>query len=104
VTEAMANPEYCRTCLYELMFECYNFPKIFLGVDSLFAAYANSSDLTEYQSRSRLVVNIGYSTIHIVPILKGTVVYNEIKRINVGVGNSWEILHKSLHLKYPHLK
>ena len=104
LTEPIANPEYCRTNLYEQMFECYGCPKVFLGVDALFSSYYHSKNLEEYQQRSRLIISIGYSTIHVIPVIKGTIAYNEIKRINVGVGNSWEILHKSLNFKYPHLK
>ena len=47
---------------------------------------------------------MSHGAIHIVPILNGNIIYNELKRINVGVGNTYDILYKSLNLKFPHVK
>lgn len=48
LTEPIANPEYCRNNLYEQLFECYECPKLFLGIDCLFGTYYHSKDLRDY--------------------------------------------------------
>lgn len=64
------------------MFECYRAPSVMLGVDALFAAYNNSLD--KYLKQTRLVINFGDQTTHVVPIVNGQIIYQNIKRLNVG--------------------
>ena len=43
-------------------------------------------------------------TTHIIPIVKGVVQMNDIKRINVGGYNSYDLLFRHLNLKHPQFK
>ena len=52
--------------------------------------------MSEYHESSSLIISIGNSCTHIIPIIKGEVMYSEIKRVNIGVGNCFELLYKSL--------
>ena len=60
--------------------------------------------MSEYHESSSLIISIGNSCTHIIPIIKGEVMYSEIKRVNIGVGNCFELLYKSLNLKHQHFK
>ena len=50
------------------------------------------------------MISLGNSTIHIVPIINGQVQFMEIKRINVGGSNSYEIFQKNMNLKFNNQK
>lgn len=62
----------------ELLFEGYGIPGVCYGVDSLFSMYRNDIGDTA------LIVNCGYHTIHIVPVLRGRVCVEQARRINLG--------------------
>lgn len=62
----------------ELLFEGYGIPAVSYGVDSLFSMYKN--DIGD----SALIVNIGYHTIHIIPVIRGKVIAHHARRINLG--------------------
>lgn len=47
-----------------------------------------------------LLISLGNSTIHIVPIINGEIQFYDIKRINVGGANSYEIFQKNMSLKF----
>ena len=51
-----------------------------------------------------LLISFGNSTIHVVPIIRGEVQFMDIKRINVGGSNSYEIFQKNLNLKFTNQK
>ncbi|KAL4719165.1 hypothetical protein ACJJTC_011469, partial [Scirpophaga incertulas] len=76
MTEAFVNPNYCRQLMSELLFEAY-------GGDSA------------------LIINCGYHTIHIIPVIKGQVIEQHARRINLGGSEMILYLHKLLQLKYP---
>lgn len=80
----------------EMFFECYCTPRLFLGVDSLFSYYNNipNHNLEAYKQNTCLLISISNSTIHIIPIIKGVIQYLNIKRINVGGANCFEMLYK----------
>jgi actin-related protein 5 len=42
ITECVANTEYSRSTVFEQMFECYQVPRLLVGVDSLFALFYNT--------------------------------------------------------------
>lgn len=63
----------------ELLFEAYGIPAVSYGVDSLFSFYRNGIGDTA------LIVNCGYHTIHFIPVLKGKVVAERARRINLGI-------------------
>ena len=47
---------------------------------------------------------MGNSTIHITPIVRGELQMADIKRINVGGSNSFDLLYKHMNIKYPAFK
>lgn len=62
----------------ELLFEGYGIPAVSYGVDSLFSFYRNDIGDTA------LIINCGYHTIHIIPVIKGKVFEEHARRINLG--------------------
>lgn len=80
----------------ELLFECYDIPSVFYGVDSLF-----SFNLNDNIKGTALIISIGYSTTHVIPYIDGQHVTDKIRRINVGGVHILNYLHRLLQLKYP---
>ncbi|XP_063537225.1 actin-related protein 5 [Cydia strobilella] len=95
MTEAFVTPNYCRQLMSELLFEGYGVPAVSYGVDSLFGMYRNDIGDTA------LIVNCGYHTIHIIPVIRGQVIEEHARRINLGGSEMVSYLHKLLQLKYP---
>lgn len=80
----------------ELLFECYQVPSVFYGIDSLFSFSFNNNI-----KDSALIVSIGYSATHVIPFVDGQVVSDKVRRINVGGFHMLNYLHRLLQLKYP---
>ncbi|VVD01173.1 unnamed protein product [Leptidea sinapis] len=95
MTEAFVTPNYSRQLMSELLFEGYGVPAVSYGIDSLFSFYRN--DIGD----SGLIVNCGYHTIHIIPVIRGNVIAEHARRINLGGSEIICYLHKLLQLKYP---
>ncbi|XP_026321639.1 actin-related protein 5 [Hyposmocoma kahamanoa] len=95
MTEAFVTPNYSRQLMSELLFEAYSVPAVSYGVDSLYSMYRNEIGDTA------LIVNCGYHTVHIIPVLRGQVVVEHARRINLGGSEMIAYLHKLLQLKYP---
>ncbi|XP_044740595.1 actin-related protein 5 [Chrysoperla carnea] len=95
MTEAFLNPNYCRQLMSELLFECYNIPGVTYGIDANFSCYQNKIDDT------CLIINCGYHTTHIVPVVDGNIIADKVRRINVGGFHIASFLHRLLQLKYP---
>lgn len=68
LTEAVCNPLYSRQMMSELLFECYQVPKVSYGVDSLYSFYHNRR---QNWPCSGLVISSGYQCTHILPVLEG---------------------------------
>jgi actin-related protein 5 len=62
----------------ELLFEGYGVPAVSYGVDSMFSMYRNEIGDTA------LIVNCGYHSIHFVPVIRGRVIEEHARRINLG--------------------
>lgn len=62
----------------ELLFEGYGVPGVSYGIDSLFSLYRNDIGDTA------LIVNCGYHSIHIIPVIRGRVYEEYARRINLG--------------------
>lgn len=62
----------------ELLFEGYGIPAVSYGVDSLFSMYKNNIGDTA------LIINCGYHTIHFIPVIRGQVIFEHARRINLG--------------------
>lgn len=63
----------------ELLFEGYGIPAVSYGIDSLYSMYRNKIGDTA------LIVNCGYHTIHIIPVIRGTIIVEHARRINLGL-------------------
>ncbi|XP_052888766.1 actin-related protein 5 [Anopheles moucheti] len=94
ITECLFNPNYCRSLMSELLFECYDIPGLSYGVDSLFSYYANQ------RPKHGLIIATGYHTTHVIPVMNGRIVVENIRRINIGGSNMIAFLHRCLQLKY----
>ncbi|XP_053673909.1 actin-related protein 5 [Anopheles nili] len=94
ITECLFNPNYCRSLMSELLFECYDIPGLSYGVDCLFSLYSNQ------RAKNGLVIATGYHTTHVVPVMDGHIVVDKIRRINIGGSNMIAFLHRCLQLKY----
>lgn len=79
----------------ELLFECYDVPSVCYGIDSLFGFSHNKI------GENGLIVSIGYYTIHVIPVLHGTVQSQRMRRVNLGGFHMITFLHRLLQLKYP---
>lgn len=80
----------------ELLFESYNIPSICYGVDSLFSYYKNMNGIED-----GLIVSCGYHATHVIPVLNGSVVLGNVRRLNLGGIQMINFLHRLLQLKYP---
>lgn len=95
LTEPMFNPNLSRQLMSELLFECYQVPSVSYGIDCLFAHhYSENQD-------NALLISLGYHTCHVVPIVGGKCIYNNVRRLNIGGFHIITFLHKILQLKYP---
>uniref|UniRef100_A0A8C6VKI2 Actin-related protein 5 n=1 Tax=Naja naja TaxID=35670 RepID=A0A8C6VKI2_NAJNA len=98
ITEAVCNPLYSRQMMSELLFECYQVPKVSYGVDSLYSFYHNKRQVWPC---SGLIVSSGYQCTHILPVLDGRLDARNGKRINLGGCQAALYLQRLLQLKYP---
>ncbi|ELT93653.1 hypothetical protein CAPTEDRAFT_223173 [Capitella teleta] len=97
MTEALANPNFSRNLMSELLFECYGVPEVTFGVDSLFSLHHS------YPSESQmnaLIVACGYNTTHIIPVLEGQPQCSHSRRINLGGLHSDLFMQRLLQLKH----
>nr|XP_022915377.1 actin-related protein 5 [Onthophagus taurus] len=97
ITEAFLNPNSQRQLMSELLFECYDVPGIVYGVDALYAYQCSQKP----QKENALIINMGYHTIHVIPILNNTTIFEHTRRINTGGYHVVSFLHRILQLKYP---
>lgn len=95
LTECVANPNYSRMLMSELMFECYGIPGLVYAVDGLLSYRLNGGQ------DSGLIVSCGYQATHIIPILNGRMVEGKVRRINLGGFNMINFMFRLLQLKYP---
>ena len=70
MTEAMCNPNYSRSLISELVFECYHIPALSYCVDSLLAFHYNTQSLNQCSSpaRSGIIIDSSHQSTHVIPI------------------------------------
>lgn len=77
LTEAMCNPNYCRSNISELLFECYRISAVSYAVDSMLSFYYNRAtslgDDFSVDKSSGLIISSSFNTTHVIPILEGNV-------------------------------
>eukprot|EP01126_Amoeba_proteus_P023856 TRINITY_DN2398_c0_g1_i24.p1 TRINITY_DN2398_c0_g1~~TRINITY_DN2398_c0_g1_i24.p1 ORF type:complete len:209 (+),score=26.85 TRINITY_DN2398_c0_g1_i24:77-703(+) len=72
LTEPVCCPQYTRQLMGELLFECYNVPRVGFGVDALFSYYYHKrNSLESLPIESALVLRSGNVTSHVLPIVEG---------------------------------
>ncbi|XP_069120696.1 actin-related protein 5-like [Argopecten irradians] len=98
MTEPVCNPNYCRQQMSELLFECYHVPRVAYGVDAMFSLYQNQPKLDKGDA---LIVDCGYQTTHILPVLGGRMDSATCRRINLGGAHLDGFMQRLLQLKYP---
>ena len=81
----------------ELLFEAFQVPKLTYGVDGLFSLYLNQPD---FENSTAMVISFGFHTVHFLPIIKGNLDAENIRRLNVGGFHLTNFLHRGLQLKY----
>ncbi|XP_014262122.1 actin-related protein 5 [Cimex lectularius] len=96
MTEALLNPNYSRMLMSELLFECYTVPSVCYCVDSLASYWRKPSE-----NSTSLLVDLGYSTCHVIPIINGNFDANQLRRLDLGGQHITSYLHRLLQLKYP---
>eukprot|EP00741_Cyanophora_paradoxa_P009455 tig00000144_g9159.t1 len=101
MTEPLCNPNYCRKMMSELLFEGYGIPSVCYGIDGLFSFhhYAAPRSL-----KDGLVVSLGHSACHVIPVLNGSPVINKSKRIDTGGLAVTETMFRLVNMKYPHYR
>ena len=77
MTEPMCNPNYCRSNISELLFECYRTSAVSYAVDSILSYYYNRAttlkDDFSIDKSNGLIISSSYNTSHVIPILDGGV-------------------------------
>ncbi|KNC83362.1 hypothetical protein SARC_04393, partial [Sphaeroforma arctica JP610] len=104
LTERVCAPIFTRARFFEMLYMAYGVPRIGLGVGCLVSNYlqtttrpsANGSD-----DKYAIVIQIGHSATHIVPLINGRMDSQNCKRVNIGAASTAHYLHNLLRLKYP---
>ena len=79
LTEATCIPNISRKLMSEMLFECYNVPRVIYAVDSLCSFNYNMAD-----DKHGLIVSCGYQTTHVLPIVDGKFDAPCSRRLNLG--------------------
>ena len=97
ITEAVCTPNACRGYMSEMLFECYNVPRVAYGVDGLFAMHHNKPHVND-----GIVVICGYHVTHVLPIVDGVCDTANARRLNFGGLNMMVYSRRLLQLQHPH--
>lgn len=85
----------------ELLFECYGLSSVCYGIDSVLSWQYNELGAKEQPSQNCLIVSFGYHTTHVVPILRGCLQHDKVRRLNLGGYQMISYLYRLLQMKYP---
>ncbi|KAI9372328.1 hypothetical protein BJX61DRAFT_507758 [Aspergillus egyptiacus] len=94
MTEPIANPNYPRKMMNEILFECYSAPSVAYGIDSLFSYRYN-------RGTDGLIVSSSHTSTHVIPVLNSKALLPNVSRLNFGGMHASEYLLKLMRLKYP---
>ncbi|XP_068148676.1 actin-related protein 5 [Drosophila tropicalis] len=100
LTEALANPSFCRQQMSELLFECYEVPGVSYGIDALYS-WEHYQQQQPKRGRDGLIISFGYSTTHVIPVLDGQLQLEHVRRLNVGGYHIITYLFRLMQMKYP---
>jgi len=88
MTEALCNPNYCRSNVSELLFECYRVSAVSYAVDSLLAFFYNCSkrdqDVFSAAHSNGLIISSSHQASHVIPVLNGGMQIESTKRLALG--------------------
>jgi len=112
VTEALCNPNYCRSRFSEILFECYGAPKVAYGVDALFAYDSMLNSPASYTPQETwggkashgLIIRVGHSSSNVIPIYDGAVGFKSSYRMALGGFSCSNTLQQLLLLRHPQHK
>ena len=74
MTETVAQPNFSRGLMNQMLFELYSVPSVAYGVDGLFSVHHNQK-----QVKDAFVISFGHQTVHLIPILDGEVVHGQVE-------------------------
>ncbi|PLB44901.1 putative chromatin remodeling complex subunit [Aspergillus steynii IBT 23096] len=94
MTEPIANLNYPKRMMNEILFECYNAPSVAYGIDSLFSYRYN-------RGTDGLIVSSSHTSTHVIPVLNNKALLSNCSRLNWGGMQASEYLLKLMKLKYP---
>lgn len=105
-TEAFCNLSLKRAKTHEIFFEAYGFDRLIPLSEPIVSLYEHQKEapLDALHADHGLLVSLGSKFCLVVPIVKGVADFSHSKRINVGTTDSFNLLYKTLHLKYEHLR
>eukprot|EP00826_Nyctotherus_ovalis_P061132 TRINITY_DN8668_c0_g2_i2.p1 TRINITY_DN8668_c0_g2~~TRINITY_DN8668_c0_g2_i2.p1 ORF type:complete len:381 (-),score=144.04 TRINITY_DN8668_c0_g2_i2:80-1222(-) len=89
LTECPLNPKKNREELTKIMFEEFNVPSLYLGIQAVMSLYASGRT-------TGLVIDSGEGITHAVPIFEGYAIPHAIQRINIGGKKLTEYLRELL--------
>lgn len=96
MTETVCNPNHFRKDMTELLFECYQTPKLIYGIDAMFSLYAN-----DRLKQDNFIISGGNLSTTIIPYFGSKVAYNSIRKLAFGGFQAAEYLLKLMQTKYP---
>jgi|Transcript_9854 actin-related protein 5 len=80
--------------MMELLFECYDAPLINFGIDALFSFRHNAGET------SGIVINVGHTATHILPVLEGQFLPHHARRLNIGTFMLADAMLNQLKTRY----
>eukprot|EP01117_Protostelium_nocturnum_P011195 TRINITY_DN4064_c0_g2_i1.p1 TRINITY_DN4064_c0_g2~~TRINITY_DN4064_c0_g2_i1.p1 ORF type:complete len:484 (+),score=148.39 TRINITY_DN4064_c0_g2_i1:112-1563(+) len=106
MTEPLCNPNWCRKNMSEILFECYQSPSVAYGIDGLFSFYANrianfQNQISSFGNQNGLIINSGFSSTTVIPIIDNCPMASESKRIGLGGFHCTDYMQKLFTIKYP---
>ncbi|GIZ37329.1 hypothetical protein CKM354_000077900 [Cercospora kikuchii] len=96
MTEPLANPQYTRKVMSEILFELYGAPSVAYGVDSLFSYHYNGGN-------TGLVVSSANMSTHLIPVVDKQPMISAATRLDWGRAQCAGFLERLLRIKYPGL-
>jgi len=92
MTEAFVNPNYSWSMVSELLFECYQIPKLTYCVDFLLSLYYNQIMTLKHVPLTGLIISSSNSVSHVVPVIEGKTLTEISKRISLGGADHFSTL------------
>ena len=105
MTEPLAQPNYSRSHLNELLFECYNAPAAAYAIDALLAYHHLRAVQHPQQSPSTaLIISHGYESTAVIPVVDDQPLLLNCVRLSAGCHAQQSLIADDLSLDYPEHK